>query len=68
LNKVHPDIPTPSDYQPIVICNPIVKFLEGHVIGDLMRYLKNRMNRKQFGFIPTIGIENCKEALLQKLI
>jgi hypothetical protein len=35
LNKCHPDTPQVKDYRPIVICSPLVKFLEGLLVPAL---------------------------------
>jgi hypothetical protein len=60
LNKCHPLTPDISEHRPIVICNPIVKFLEGYFMPELSTYLKTKMNKHQFGFVPGRGIDQCK--------
>jgi hypothetical protein len=47
--------------------NPIVKFLEGFILGPLKRYQKQLMIRTQLGFVPGCSIDHCKERLLKKL-
>ena len=56
LNKKFPQIGGVEDYRPIVIYSAVIKFLEGYLIRDLRKYLKYRLTREQFGFVPNVGI------------
>ena len=60
LNKAHPSTPTPSEYRPIVVCSPVIKFLEGLLVDDLRRYLTEKMSKLQFGFVPGCGTDSCQ--------
>lgn len=35
LNKVHPNIPAPNQYRPIIVMSPVLKFLEGYIYPSL---------------------------------
>jgi hypothetical protein len=56
LNKVYPRTPKVSEYRPIVITSPIIKFLEQFIRDDLTNYAKTQLHQWQFGFIPGVGI------------
>ena len=52
LNKKFPSIPDYTEYRPIVVSSPVVKYLEGIIMPYLRVYAVNRMNRSQYGFCP----------------
>ena len=66
LNKKFPHIPQVDQYRPIVALSPVVKFLEGAIVGYLRNYCKRLPN--QFGFIPNLSIQECKMSLINDLL
>lgn len=60
LNKKFPKVPNFTEYRPIIIQSPVIKFLEGYIRPSLRQYGKDRMQWQQFGFIEGAGIEEAK--------
>lgn len=56
LNKAHPKVGGIEEYRPIIVMSPVVKFLEGYIVGALRLYAKSRLSREQFGFVPGLSI------------
>ena len=56
LNKVHPNIPAPNEFRPIIVLSPIFKLLEGRFLSKASSNLVNRLHRGQTGFVPGCGI------------
>jgi hypothetical protein len=50
-------MPQLHEYRPIIVLSPVVKFLEGRIVGTLRRYAKERLGREQFGFVPGLSVE-----------
>jgi len=57
LNKMFPEIPTRKQMRPILVCSPLQKLLEARFLPKLMRYLCEKLNTSQTGFIPGMGIQ-----------
>lgn len=68
LNKKHPAIPRTDEFRPIVVCSPVVKFMEGFLTKSLKSYAINQLHRWQYGFTPGFSIEECKARVLEKVI
>ena len=49
-------MPNITDYRPIIILSPVIKFLEGFIIAALRHYAKYSLNKRQFGFVPRVSI------------
>jgi hypothetical protein len=60
-------MPESHEYRPIVVLSPVIKFLEGFLVKTLKKYCKERLNRHQYGFVPGLSIEECKERVLQEV-
>jgi hypothetical protein len=67
LNKKFPKIPMIHEYRPIVVLSSVVKFLEGYIADSLRQYTLKKLNVRQFGFIPGMSIDECKEAFLSEV-
>lgn len=67
LDKRYPETPAVSDYRPIVIASPVIKFLEGLIKKELAVYMSERLNKKQYGFVKGVGIDECKSEMLKKV-
>jgi hypothetical protein len=67
LNKKYPKLPTIQDYRPIVVLSPIYKFIEGYIMNSLRSHARAGISLDQYGFIPGVSIEECKEAVLREL-
>lgn len=57
INKDAPKIGQINRYRPIVVSSPVVKYLEGLLIGKLRDYGLRGLSNKQFGFRGGVGIE-----------
>ena len=60
-------MPQVSEYRPIIVMSPLIKFLEGRLVGKLRHYGRRKLHYTQFGFVSKLGIEECKEQLLQEI-
>ena len=60
LNKKYPAVPEHTEYRPIIVTSPVVKYLEGIVMEHLRKYAVTSLHRAQYGFCPQIGIDECK--------
>lgn len=67
LNKVFPKIGTVEQFRPIVVCSPVIKFMEGYIKPSLNFWMVNRMPKSQYGFRPGRGIEDARFRLLSRL-
>ncbi len=56
LNKDFPRISTVDRIRPILVMNPLVKFLESRFAPKLQNYLKYQLFPSQVGFVPGQGI------------
>lgn len=56
LNKVFPRIPNRRQMRPINIGSPILKALEARFLPPLKKYLRERLDRAQTGFVDGMGI------------
>ncbi len=43
LNKVHPQLPKPNEFRPIIVMSPLLKFLEARFASKLSEYCLNQM-------------------------
>ena len=57
LNKKYPAIPQLTEYRPIIVTSPLVKYLEGIIMEHLRNYSVKRLNRSQYGFCPQVSID-----------
>jgi hypothetical protein len=64
LNKVYPLTPLVSEYRPIVVASPIIKFMEGLLLPKLRRYSISKMHSWQFGFTKGVSIDECKAEVI----
>ncbi len=55
LNKVHPKLPSPRDFRPIIISSSIVKLLESRLLPKIRDYLTTKLYRGQTGFVSGMG-------------
>jgi hypothetical protein len=67
LNKEHPNIPQLINYRPIIIVNPIIKFLEGYIMPQLNYYAIHHLPHAQNGFKPKASIETCKKTVIDAI-
>jgi hypothetical protein len=67
LNKVWPDIPKADQFRPIVIESSLYKFVELRFYHKLKRYLVNRLDRNQTGFVPGMGTSVNIQLLIEQL-
>lgn len=65
FNKKFPEMPGIADYRPIIVLSPVVKFLEGLIIGALRRYSRERLSEAQYGFVAGLGVEDAKESVMR---
>lgn len=56
FNKRFPKIPTIEEYRPIIVMSPLIKFIEGRLVGRLRSYGKTRLNKAQFGFVSRLSV------------
>ena len=56
LNKVHPNIPKPNEFRPIIIMSLIVKIMESRWLPKLKEYMITKMCPAQTGFVPGQGV------------
>ncbi len=68
LNKKHPALPTGEEYRPLVVCSPVIKFLEGYLMPHLRRYGAQQLHRDQYAFIPQSSIELCKRCFFRTVL
>ena len=57
LNKVWPGVPGPEDFRPITVLSHMFKWLESRFLPKLNRYLLERMQPEQTGFVPYFGTQ-----------
>ncbi len=55
LNKVWPEIPSPDQFRPITVLSAMYKFIELRFLPKLNKYLKERLDKSQTGFVPGLG-------------
>ncbi|HRP37859.1 MAG TPA: reverse transcriptase family protein, partial [Candidatus Dojkabacteria bacterium] len=57
LNKVFPNTSTRKEMRPIAVQSPFVKLLEARFLPKLQKYMNERLDRSQIGFVPKLGIQ-----------
>ena len=67
LNKVWPDIPKGDEFRPIVIESPMYKYLELRFLPQLRKYLVDKLDKNQTGFVPGCGTSVNIELLLASM-
>ena len=55
LNKEYPNIPKFDQFRPIMVLSPLYKFMELRFAPILNRYMLEKMNKSQFGFVKGYG-------------
>lgn len=66
LNKVHPQIPKPNEFRPIIVMSPLLKFLESRFLPKLQLYSTTQMLPSQIGFVKGFGCEvNIKRLIMR---
>ena len=67
LNKKFPNCPKIDDIRPIVVTSQLIKFIEMRFAEKLKKYMNDRLERTQTGFVPGMGTEVNIVRLLNKL-
>ena len=57
LNKVFPEVPTRKEMRPIAVQSPLIKLLEARFLPEFQRYLNEKLDRSQTGFVQKMGIQ-----------
>ncbi len=52
----------------MVVCSPVIKFLEGYLMPHLRRYGVQQLHRDQYAFIPQSSIELCKRRFFRTVL
>lgn len=55
LNKIHPNIPTPNQFRPIIVLSALIKLAETRFLLPLNQYMKDKMILCQTGFVKGMG-------------
>ena len=67
LNKVFPKTPTRTQMRPIIIFSAIIKLLEATFLLKLKRYLVEKVDRSQTGFVDKMAIQVNLYRALQRI-
>ena len=67
LNKVWPDIPNEDQFRPIVVLSPLYKWLERRFLWKLSRYMTDKLDCNQTGFVTGMGISVNILLLIERL-